>query len=412
MNPHSRSFDVAVIGAGLIGLATARALLARDPTLRLAVLEKEAAVARHQSSHNSGVIHMGIYYRPGSLKARLAVEGAAAMKAYCRERGIPVDPVGKVIVALDETELPALDELERRGIANGVPGLRRVSMEELREIEPEAAGIAALHSPQTAIVNYAEVAQTLAAELLSAGVEVLLGTPVLGGSTEAHGASIRTPNGTLTVGRIVNCAGLYADVVARRLGAHPGVQIVPFRGEYYLLRADRAHLVRGLIYPTPDPRLPFLGVHFTRTVEGGVEAGPNAVPALAREGYAWSTVDLRELAETLRYAGYRRMARTHWRTGVYEIVRSLRPSEFVRSLQRLVPAITRGDLVRGGAGVRAQAIAPDGSLADDFAIVQEGCAVHVLNAPSPAATASLAIGEHIAGLALAEGGLSAPLLVP
>jgi L-2-hydroxyglutarate oxidase len=395
-----RTCDVAVIGAGILGLATARAIRERDPRLRIVVLEKDRDIASHQTGHNSGVIHMGIYYRPGSLKARMAVDGAAAMKAFCAEHGIPVGPVGKVIVATEETELPALEELERRGVANGVPGLRRISAEELRTIEPEAAGIAALHSPHTAIVDYHLVARRIAEELVAGGVEIRLGSRVLGGSVDADAATVHTEHGDLSVGRVVNCAGLYADVVARVMGASTAVHIVPFRGEYYVLRPGSDARVRGLIYPTPDPRLPFLGVHFTRRIQGGVEAGPNAVPAFAREGYSWGAVSPREALDALRFEGYRRMARAHWRTGIYEIYRSLSTAAFLRSLQRLVPGIERSDLVRGGAGVRAQAIAPDGSLLDDFVIVREGAAVHVLNAPSPAATASLTIGRHIAEVVL------------
>jgi (S)-2-hydroxyglutarate dehydrogenase len=396
------TFDVAVIGSGILGLATTRALRERDPRLRIVVVEKERAIACHQTGHNSGVIHMGIYYRPGSLKARMAVDGAAAMKRFCAEHDIPVGLVGKVIVATDETELTALDELERRGVANGVPGLRRISAEELRAVEPEAAGIAALHSPHTAIVDYRLVAQRIAEELVAGGVEIRLGSRVLGGSAGADAAIVRTAHGDLSVGRVVNCAGLYVDVVARAMGADTAVRIAPFRGEYYVLRPGRDALVHGLIYPTPDPRLPFLGVHFTRRIQGGVEAGPNAVPAFAREGYSWGAIRPGEALDAVRFEGYRRMVATHWRSGLYEIYRSLSTAAFLRSLQRLVPRIERADLVRGGAGVRAQAIAPDGRLLDDFVIVREGAAVHVLNAPSPAATASLTIGRHIAEVVLED----------
>jgi L-2-hydroxyglutarate oxidase LhgO len=390
--------DVAIIGGGIIGLASARALLARDPALRIVILEKEAGVARHQTGHNSGVIHMGIYYKPGSLKARLAVTGAAAMKSFCGEHNIRVETCGKVIVATDERELSALAELERRGSENGVPGLRRIGQEELREIEPYAAGIAALHSPQTAIVDYGQVARVLADCLCRAGVEIRTSSRLIGGTVSDAEAVLQTSAGAITAGAVLNCAGLHADTVARLLGARTDVQVVPFRGEYYALRPQRQDLVRGLIYPVPDPAFPFLGVHFTRVIGGGVEAGPNAVPALAREGYSWTAVNLQEMRETLSHPGFRRLARTYWRTGAFEIYRSLSRAAFVRSLQRLVPAIRSQDLVRGGAGVRAQAVRTDGRLVDDFDLVRHGCAVHVLNAPSPAATASLVIGEHIAAM--------------
>lgn len=394
------SFDVAIVGGGIVGLATARALLAQRPGARIVILEKESEVARHQTGHNSGVIHMGIYYRPGSLKARLSIEGASVMKQFCAERGIPVSTCGKVIVATAEAELPALAELERRGIANGVPGLRRIDERELRAIEPHAAGIAALHSPQTAIVDYTQVARTLADELRAEGAELRLRTQLLSGHAAPDGVTVLTSGGPVAAELLINCAGLHADTIARMMGVESDVRIVPFRGEYYTLRPDREYLVRGLIYPTPDPRFPFLGVHFTRMVHGGVEAGPNAVPALAREGYSWRHINRRELAETVRFRGFQRLARTYWRTGAYEFYRSLSKGAFVRSLQRLVPAVRGEDLVRGGAGVRAQAIRSDGTLVDDFAIARTERAIHVINAPSPAATASLAIGEHIAGLAL------------
>jgi L-2-hydroxyglutarate oxidase LhgO len=359
---------IAIVGGGIVGLATAYALRSRNPV----VFEKERAVGTHQTGHNSGVLHSGIYYKPGSYKARLCVEGARRMKEFCREHAIPHEICGKVVVATSEPEVPRLDELERRARANGVAA-QRIGPERLREIEPEARGIAALHVPGTGIVDFARVARKLAGF-----VEVRTGVRV--DDVRALGADL-----------VINCAGLYSDRVARSR-----TKIVPFRGEYYTL--GRPSLVRGLIYPVPDPAFPFLGVHFTRMVGGGVEAGPNAVLALAREGYSWSDVRVRDFLETLAYSGFRRLARRHWRMGLQEIWRSWSQAAFLRSLQRLVPAVAREDLEPGGSGVRAQAVDPDGAMVDDFRIERRPGQIHVLNAPSPAATASLAIGEYVASL--------------
>jgi L-2-hydroxyglutarate oxidase LhgO len=393
------SFDVAIVGGGIVGLATARALLAQAPRLRLVLLEKEARLATHQTGHNSGVIHSGIYYRPGSHKARLCVEGARLMAEFCATRGIRVQRCGKVIVATDEREVGRLRALFERGTANGVPGLAMLDRDRLREIEPHAAGLLAIHSPSTAIVDYGEVAAGLAHDLAAEGVEIRTGARVTAIVREDGGLELATTADAVRARRLVNCAGLYADVVARLAGAAPDVRIIPFRGEYYFLRPDRRDLVRGLIYPVPDPEFPFLGVHFTRTVHGDVEAGPNAVLAFAREGYRFGRVHWSELAGTLGYRGFWAMARRYWRTGSYEMFRSLSTAAFVRALQRLVPALRAEDVARGGAGVRAQAVTADGSLVDDFRIVAAADAIHVLNAPSPAATASLAIGRHVAALA-------------
>jgi (S)-2-hydroxyglutarate dehydrogenase len=395
----SDRFDLAVVGGGIVGLATARALLADRPDLRLVVLEKEARLASHQTGHNSGVIHSGIYYKPGSHKARLCVEGARLMKAFCAEHGIRVDPIGKVIVATSEAELPRLQTLFDRGNANGVEGLRLIDKNELREIEPHAAAIRAIHSPTTSIVDYGEVAQAIARELLTRGTVIRTSARVTGIQRTGDGFDLATASGPIQARHLVNCAGLYSDVVARMAGARPGVRIVPFRGEYYMIRPERHDLVRGLIYPVPDPEFPFLGVHFTRTIHGEVEAGPNAVLAFAREGYRFASLRPRELAGTLRYPGFWAMARKYWRTGAYEMYRSLSKKKFVEALQRLVPDLRGEDITPGGAGVRAQAVRPDGSLLDDFSIVAGPDAIHVVNAPSPGATASLAIGRHIAGLA-------------
>jgi L-2-hydroxyglutarate oxidase len=400
------TYDIAIIGGGIVGLATARAILDRAPRARLVLLEKEADIAQHQTGHNSGVIHSGIYYKPGSYKARLCVEGARLMKAYCDKNGIAVDTCGKVIVATSQEELPRLKTLYERGVANGVPGVSMIDAGRLKEIEPQASALAGIHSPQTAIVDYRRVAETLARDLVASGVTIERNFRV---------ATIAREGGTLRIGtsddhvvvatHLVNCAGLHSDAVARLAGAPVDVQIVPFRGEYYMLRPERRSLVHGLIYPVPDPEFPFLGVHFTRTIHGDVEAGPNAVLALAREGYTWSRVHPAELLATLRFPGFRAMARKYWRTGAYEMYRSLSKRAFVHALQRLVPALRPEDIRPGGAGVRAQAVAADGALVDDFRIVQTADAVHVLNAPSPAATASLAIGRHIATIASQTFGL-------
>jgi (S)-2-hydroxyglutarate dehydrogenase len=395
----SERFDVAVVGGGIVGLATTRALLEAHPRLRLVVLEKEARLASHQTGHNSGVIHSGIYYKPGSHKARLCVEGARLMKAFCAEHGIRVDPIGKVIVATSEAELPRLDTLFQRGQANGVEGLALLDASRLREIEPHARAVRAIHSPTTSIVDYGEVAQAMARDLLTRGAIIRTGARVTAIQRNGEGFDLSTASGPVQARRLVNCAGLYSDVVARLAGARPGVRIVPFRGEYYMIRPERHDLVRGLIYPVPDPRFPFLGVHFTRTVHGEVEAGPNAVLAFAREGYRFGRVHPRELLGTLGYRGFWSMARKYWRMGGYEMYRSLSKAAFVEALRRLLPDIGPADITPGGAGVRAQAVAEDGTLLDDFSIVRSADAIHVLNAPSPAATASLAIGRHIAGLA-------------
>ena len=400
------SCDVVIVGGGIVGLATASALLDRSPGLRVTILEKEDRVGQHQTGRNSGVIHSGIYYRPGSLKAALCREGSQRLIRFCDERGIAYALPGKVIVATDVDELPALDRLLRNGTANGVPGLRRIGPEELREIEPHAAGIAALHSPQTGIVDFREVAVSLGASLAERGVDVITGARFLSAARDGGGLRIETTSGDVPARFLVNCAGLYADDVARRMGLRPPLRIVPFRGEYFVLRPERRDLVRGLIYPVPDPRFPFLGVHFTRTVDGDVEAGPNAVLAFAREGYTKWRIDPREFAATLTYPGFLRLAKRFWRTGFNEYRRSFRTKLFVDALARLVPEIATADVAPGGAGVRAQAVARDGSLVDDFRIARSGPSIHVLNAPSPAATASLSIGGYIARVAAERLGLA------
>lgn len=388
--------DAVVVGAGIVGLATARALRRADPGTTVLVLDKEPAVATHQTGRNSGVVHSGLYYRPGSLKARLVAAGRDELMALCRERGLRLDVCGKVVVATTESELAPLDELARRATANGVPA-RRLSPAELAEVEPHATGLAALHVPTAAIVDFGEIARALAAELDAHG-EVRLDTAVHAIRTERDHVVVETETGPVRARMAVNCAGLHADVLARASGAATDVRIVPFRGEYHELVPARRHLCRHLIYPVPDPRFPFLGVHLTRMVDGTVHVGPNAVLALAREGYSWGRVDLAEVRSLATSPALRRIAARHWRTGAGEVLRSASRRALVRALRRLVPEIGPADLVPAGAGVRAQACLPDGTLLDDFAVERHGRVVHVLNAPSPAATASLAIGAHVAAL--------------
>ena len=388
--------DVLVVGGGIVGLAAARRLLEETPSIRIAVLEKEAAVAAHQTGHNSGVIHSGIYYRPGSSKARTCVRGSALMKEFCRSHGIRFEECGKVVVALEEAEIPRLEELHRRGTENGVPGLAMIGPERLKEIEPHSAGIRALHVPEAAIIDYSEVARKLAELVRAQGGEVRTGARVTGIREDGDALVVETTAGAWRTKFLISCAGLHSDRVARMEGGDPGTRIVPFRGEYYEISEERSSLVRGLIYPVPDPQFPFLGVHFTRRIQGGVEAGPNAVLAFSREGYRKSQVRPRDLAETLFYPGFWRLARKYWRTGFDEMVRSFSKKAFVKALAKLVPEIRESDVKPGGAGVRAQALSPSGNLIDDFLIAERPRALHVLNAPSPAATASLAIAEEIA----------------
>ncbi len=397
-------YDIAIVGGGIVGLATARALTERAPGARLVILEKEDHVGAHQTGHNSGVIHSGIYYKPGSYKARLTVEGKNLMYAFCEGHGIKVERCGKIIVATTEKELPRLQMIYERGQANGVP-CELVDRDRLRELEPHANALQAVHSPSTGIVDYKEVLTAMMGELVARGVVLETRAGVKQIARTRDGLVLVTPRVMVQARHLVNCAGLHSDRVARLAGATPDVQIIPFRGEYYMIRPERRHLVRTLIYPVPDPEFPFLGVHLTNTIHGELEAGPNAVFAFAREGYAWDRVNLGDLGETLRYPGFWAMARRYWKMGTFEMYRSLSKRAFVEALQRLVPDLQAEDLEGGGAGVRAQAVSPDGSLVDDFRIVAERDAIHVLNAPSPAATASLAIGRHIASLATETFGL-------
>jgi len=391
--------DVIIIGGGVVGLGVALEITRRFPRQRLLVLEKEDRVARHQSGHNSGVIHSGVYYKPGSLKARLCVAGAAAMVEFCREHGIPHNVCGKVIVATQADEFPRLEELHRRGEANGLTGLRLIGPEELKEIEPHSAGLRALVVPSTGTTDYAAVSAKYAELVAASGGAVLTSAAAKRIRRSPREIVVESSKGAFVASGLINCAGLYSDRIARIAGDDPGVMIVPFRGEYYDLLPERASLVRALIYPVPDPRFPFLGVHFTRRVTGKVDAGPNAVLALAREGYRHTNINLHDLGSTLAFPGLWQMARQHWRNALGEWHRSLSMAAFVRALERLVPEVRENDLVPGGSGVRAQAVKPDGTLVDDFQFVPSARMLHVLNVPSPAATASLMIGKTIVDLA-------------
>jgi L-2-hydroxyglutarate oxidase len=391
--------ETVIVGGGIVGLATALALLGRRPGSSLVVLEKEEKLAAHQTGRNSGVIHSGLYYKPGSLKALTCARGRAMLERFCEEHDVPFERCGKVVVATREEEAARLDELERRGRANGLLSVRRIGADELREREPHAAGIAALWVPETGIVDYRRVAEAYAREVVRRGGEVRAGVRVTAIETRGERVVVSSTAGDFEARVLVGCAGLASDRVARMAGLVPDVAIVPFRGEYWMLAPERAHLVRDLVYPVPDPALPFLGVHFTRRISGGVEAGPNAVLALAREKYGRASVSPRDVWDSARWPGFWRMAGRHWRTAIAEQRRSLSKRAFARACAALVPEVSERDLAPGGAGIRAQAVARDGALVDDFAIVEAPRMVHVLNAPSPAATASLAIGEEIAGRA-------------
>lgn len=389
---------VAIVGGGIVGLATAYRLREQFPRTRITVLEKESSVGRHQTSHNSGVLHCGLYYQPGSMKARLAVSGIRQMVAFCQENAIPYELCGKLVVAADETEVPRLRELERRGKANGLEGLRWLTREEAREIEPHAGGVAALRVPQEGIVDFTKVSETLAARLSEQEAQVITGARVTRLSRDGEGWMVQTTAGDFAADFVINCAGLHCDRVAELAGERRETRILPFRGEYYKLKAERQHMVRNLIYPVPDPRFPFLGVHFTRLIHGGIEAGPNAVLAFSREGYRRTDFNARDLFDALTYRGLRRFLRRYPSMAWYEMRRSFSRTLFCRSLQRLVPDIQPDDLDTGGSGVRAQAISPAGEIIQEFCLIARPNALHVLNAPSPAATASLAIGGEIVSM--------------
>ena len=387
-----------------MGLSTAMQLLERVPNWRVVVIEKEAQLATHQTGHNSGVMHSGIYYRPGSYKAQFCVAGLNNMVKFCDENEIEYQQCGKVIVALNESELGRLQDLFERGTANGVPDLEIVGPERLKEIEPHTVGMRALWAPHTGIVDFTKVAVAFANKFQQAGGDIFTGAAVKKITNMTGSVALETTKGTLQAKHLINCAGLYADKVATMTGEKLGVKIIPFRGEYYTLRPESHHLVSGLIYPVPDPQFPFLGVHFTRNIKGHVEAGPNAVMALRREGYRKRDFSLGESMANLAYPGFWKMAAKYWKIGMGEVYRSFNKRVFLHDLQRLIPEIRNSDLASGGSGVRAQAVARDGSLLDDFSIIQGRDAIHVLNAPSPGATSSLAIGDHIAGLAVENFG--------
>jgi L-2-hydroxyglutarate oxidase LhgO len=399
--------DVVIVGGGIVGLATALRLLEDRPDLRLGIVEQETELAVHQSGRNSGVVHAGLYYAPGSLKARLCREGKTALEAYCAARDIPIVTTGKLVVALSDEELPRLDSVHERATANGVPGLELVGPERIRELEPYAAGIRALWSPTTAIVDFRRVALAYADDVRARGGRIWTGRRVTGVDRRSDGLVIRTTDGELSAGAAIACAGLWADRVAALTGddGPDAPRIVPFRGDYYTLTPAARHLVRGLLYPVPDPRFPFLGVHFTRRIDGEVWAGPNAVLAFARTGYRRRDVSLPDLAGTLAYPGFLRLARRYLRTGLAEMWRDWSKGAFLHELRRYLPELRADQLTFGPSGVRAQALARDGSMVDDFDLAGSGRVLHVRNAPSPAATASLAIGRELAARALDRFGL-------
>lgn len=398
----SPTYDLTVVGGGIVGLATAMQVLEKYPRLKLVLMEKEEQLARHQTGHNSGVIHSGIYYKPGSVKAQTCVTGRKALIDFCDREGISYELCGKVIVATSEEELPRLEELHRRGVANNVQGLEMIGPERLKEIEPHANGIKALRAPSTGIINFTKVAQAYATRIRKMGGEIRTSQQVRNIVPADGELLIETSSAEFRSKFLINCAGLFSDRVARMMSRsrpETDLRIIPFRGEYYMIVPEKRHLVRGLIYPVPDPRFPFLGVHFTRTIHGDVEAGPNAVLALAREGYRKTDVDFSHAWQILSYKGFWSMAGKYWKMGMEEMYRSISKPAFVKALQRLLPDIRSEDLVPGGAGVRAQAVSATGALLDDFVIEQTGNAIHVLNAPSPGATASLAIGQNIVEMA-------------
>ncbi len=397
-------YDLTIIGGGILGLATALKITAAHPRLRLLLLEKEAELARHQTGNNSGVIHSGLYYRPGSLKARTCVTGRKELMKFCDDNSVPYEICGKVVVAISHEELPRLDELHRRGEANGLRGLEIIGTERLKELEPHATGIKGLYVPETGIIDYKKVAAAYAGKIRDAGGDIRLSQRVVGILDRPDEIVLQTSGGDYRSKYVINCCGLQSDLIAKMTGGaehngEPEHRIIPFRGEYYKIAPERQFLVKNLIYPVPDPTFPFLGVHFTRMAKGGVEAGPNAVLAYAREGYRHTNINVKDLWQTVSFKGFWAMTGKYWQTGFGELYRSLSKAAFVHALQKLLPEIRESDLVPGGAGVRAQAVSASGALIDDFVIKQSRNAIHVLNAPSPGATASLAIGQSIAEMA-------------
>lgn len=393
-------YDVTIIGAGIVGLASALKLLEKKPELKLALIEKESAIAKHQTGNNSGVIHSGVYYKPGSLKAQNCINGYHQLLAFCDENKVQYDLCGKVIVATDESELQALENIWIRGNQNGLENLKKLNQEELKNHEPHVKGIAGIFVPQTGIINYTNVSKKYAELIEQKGGKIFLNERVSGIKNLTEGLEIQTDKNTHTSKRMINCAGLYCDKIARMTQKNIDVKIVPFRGEYYEIKPEKQHLVKNLIYPVPDPNFPFLGVHFTRMIEGGVEAGPNAVLAYQREGYKKSQINLGELGETLAWPGFQKVALKYWKTGIGELYRSYSKTAFTKALQKLIPEIQKSDLKPGGAGVRAQACDKKGGLLDDFKIIENAKEIHVLNAPSPAATSSLSIGNSVAEMLL------------
>jgi len=394
-------YDVVLVGGGIVGLATGYKLIAARPDLKIAILEKESQLALHQTANNSGVIHSGLYYKPGSLKAINCIQGYHELVTFCEEENIPYEITGKVVVATRDSQKPLLTMLMERGLENGLTGTRNISLGELKEYEPHCTGVGAIHVPQTGIVDYLQIALAYGRKIVQLGGAIFLDHKVLEIKQKDSINYIETSKGTFQAKLVVNCAGLYSDKVARMNDASINdVKIIPFRGEYFKLKAEREYLVKNLIYPVPDPNFPFLGVHFTRMQKGGVEAGPNAVLAFKREGYKKTQVDFAELAETLTWPGFQKVAAKYWKTGIGELYRSFSKAAFTKALQELIPEIQESDLVEGGAGVRAQACDRTGGLLDDFAIRESEFAINVLNAPSPAATSSLAIGGTVADMVL------------
>ena len=395
-------YDVIIVGAGIVGLATALQIKQQRPALKVMVLEKESKVAAHQTGNNSGVIHSGIYYKPGSLKALNCIEGYHLLIEFCKAHQIPFELCGKIIVATSESELTALDNIYKRGVENGLTGLRYINSEEIKAIEPETYGVKGLVVPQTGIVDYKVVANKYAEVFQSLGGELMYNQKVVAVNAQAHEIQVKTNQQSFTTRLMVNCAGLYSDKVAAMTIPDLDIKIIPFRGEYYALKHEKRQMVKHLIYPVPDPNFPFLGVHFTRRIDGEIEAGPNAVLAFKREGYKKSQINLKELIESLTWSGFIAVFKKYWRTGFGEMYRSFSKAAFTKALQKLMPNIKASDLVVGGAGVRAQACDKTGGLIDDFAIRELPGQIHVLNAPSPAATSSLAIGKSIADLAFKQ----------